>query len=224
MTRPLIIAIDGPSASGKSTLGRLLAREMGLLYIDTGSMYRAVALAVIDSGTNAQDEVVVSSLAEKVAIDLSGDPDALRVSLNGRDVTGRIRDEDVTRISSVVSSIPAVRRAMVSRQRELGRRGAVMNGRDIGTVVFPDADIKFFLDADVSERAERRLAEEREINPGAQFKQTLADIAERDRRDTTREDSPLVVAKDAIVIDSTGLSIEDVFRKMVEFVKSRAPA
>src|SRR5262252_231172 len=224
MTRPLIIAIDGPSASGKSTLGRLLAREMGLLYIDTGSMYRAVALAVIDSGTNAQDEVVVSSLAEKVAIDLSGDPDALRVSLNGRDVTGRIRDEDVTRISSVVSSIPAVRRAMVSRQRELGRRGAVMNGRDIGTVVFPDADIKFFLDADVSERAERRLAEEREINPGAHFDQTLADIAERDRRDTTREDSPLVVTDDAIVIDSTGLSIDDVFRKMMKFVKSRQQA
>jgi len=224
MTRPLIIAIDGPSASGKSTLGRLLARELGLLYIDTGSMYRAVALAVIESGANEQDEVVVSSLAEKVGIDLSGDPDALRVSLNGRDVTGRIRDEDVTRISSVVSSIPAVRRAMVSRQRELGRRGAVMNGRDIGTVVFPEAHIKFFIDADVSERAERRLAEEREINPGAQFEQTLTDIAERDRRDTTREDSPLAVADDAIVIDSTGLSIEDVFRKMLEFVKSRAPA
>jgi cytidylate kinase len=222
MTRPLIIAIDGPSASGKSTLGRLLARELGLLYIDTGSMYRAVALAVIESGANEQDEVVVSSLAEKVAIDLSGDADALRVSLNGRDVTGRIRDEDVTRISSVVSRIPAVRRAMVSRQRELGRRGAVMNGRDIGTVVFPDADIKFFLDADVAERAERRLAEEREIDPGAQFEQTLADIAERDRRDTTREDSPLAVADDAIVIDSTGLSIEDVFRKMLELVKSRA--
>jgi CMP/dCMP kinase len=222
MTRPLIIAIDGPSASGKSTLGRLLARELGLLYIDTGSMYRAVALAVIDSGISEQDEVAVSLLAETIAIDLSGDPDSLRVSLNGRDVTSRIRDEDVTHVSSIVSTIPAVRRAMVSRQRELGRRGAVMNGRDIGSVVFPNADIKFFLDAQVGERAERRLAEEREINPGAHFDQTLADIAERDRRDTTREDSPLVVAQDAIVIDSTGLSIEDVFQKMMKVVKARS--
>jgi cytidylate kinase len=224
MKRPLIIAIDGPSASGKSTLGRLLARELGLLYIDTGSMYRAVALAVIDSSINERDDVAVSSLAERAEIDLVGNPDSLRVSLNGRDVTARIRDEDVTRISSVVSTIPAVRRAMVSRQRELGRRGAVMNGRDIGTVVFPDADIKFFLDANVAERAERRLAEESEINPRAQLEQTLADITERDRRDTTREDSPLVVATDAIVIDSSGLSIEEVFQKMMKYVAERQQA
>jgi cytidylate kinase len=224
MKRPLIIAIDGPSASGKSTLGRLLARELGLLYIDTGSMYRAVALAVIDSSINERDDVAVSSLAERAEIDLVGNPDSLRVSLNGRDVTARIRDEDVTRISSVVSTIPAVRRAMVRRQRELGRRGAVMNGRDIGTVVFPDADIKFFLDANVAERAERRLAEESEINPRAQLEQTLADITERDRRDTTREDSPLVVATDAIVIDSSGLSIEEVFQKMMKYVAERQQA
>ena len=221
MTNPLIIAIDGPSASGKSTLGRMLARELGLLYIDTGSMYRAVALAVIDSGISEQDEVATGRLAENAAIDLAGDPDSLRVSLNGRDVTSRIRDEDVTRVSSIVSAMPAVRRAMVSRQRELGRRGAVLNGRDIGSVVFPDADIKFFLDAAVAERAERRLAEEREINPAARFEQTLVDISERDRRDSTREDSPLVVADDAIVIDSTGLSIEDVFRKMMNYVAER---
>src|SRR5215831_8343837 len=169
MIRPLIIAIDGPSASGKSTLGRLLARELGLLYIDTGSMYRAVALAVIDSGISEQDEVATGRLAEKVAIDLSGDPDSLRVSLNGRDVTSRIRDEDVTRVSSIVSTISGVRRAMVSRQRELGQRGGVLNGRDIGSVVFPNADLKFFLDANVAERAERRLTEEREINSGAHF-------------------------------------------------------
>jgi cytidylate kinase len=221
MKRPLIIAIDGPSASGKSTLGRLLARELGLLYIDTGSMYRAVALAVIDSSINEHDDVAVSSLAERAEIDLAGNPDSLRVTLNGRDVTARIRDEDVTQISSVVSTIPAVRRALVSRQRELGQRGAVMNGRDIGTVVFPDADIKFFLDANAEKRAERRLAEEREINPGAHFEQTLADITERDRRDSTREDSPLVVARDAIVIDSTGLSIEEVFQQMMKYVKAR---
>ena len=147
MSRPLIIAIDGPSGAGKSTLGRMLARELGLLYIDTGSMYRAVALAVIESSTNETDDVAVGVLAEKVDIDLAGDPDSLRVTLDGRDVSDRIRDEDVTNMSSIISTIPAVRRAMVERQRELGRRGAVMNGRDIGTVVFPDADVKFFLTA-----------------------------------------------------------------------------
>jgi len=221
MAHPLIIAIDGPSASGKSTLGRMLARELGLLYIDTGSMYRAVALAVIESSANELDDVAVSSLAERIRIDLAGDPDSLRVSLNGRDVTQRIRDEDVTHVSSIVSAIPAVRRTMVRCQRELGQRGAVMNGRDIGTVVFPDAGIKFFLDASVTERAERRLAEERVNNPGADYEQTLADITDRDGRDTTREDSPLVAAKDAIVIDSSRLSIEEVFQRMMEIVRSK---
>ena len=221
MAHPLIIAIDGPSASGKSTLGRMLARELGLLYIDTGSMYRAVALAVIELSANELDDVAVSSLAERIRIDLAGDPDSLRVSLNGRDVTQRIRDEDVTHVSSIVSAIPAVRRTMVRRQRELGQRGAVMNGRDIGTVVFPDADIKFFLDASPGERAERRLAEERANNPSAQYEQTLADITARDRRDTTRDDSPLVAAKDAIVIDSSRLSIEEVFQRMMEIVRSK---
>jgi cytidylate kinase len=224
MTRPLIIAIDGPSGSGKSTLGRMLARELNLLYIDTGSMYRAVALAVIESTTNAQDDVAVGSLAERIEIDLGGDPDSLRVSLDSRDVSDRIRDEDVTQVSSIVSTIPAVRRAMVKRQRELGQRGAVMNGRDIGTVVFPAADVKFFLDAAIEERAERRLAEEREHNPEATYEQTLADITERDRRDMTRTDSPLVAADDAIKIDSTGMSIEDVFEKMMMIVRERTGA
>lgn len=222
MTRPLIIAIDGPSASGKSTLGRMLARELGLLYIDTGSMYRAVALAVIEStSVEETDDVAVGSLAQRIDIDLAGDPDSLRVSLNGRDVSERIRDEDVTHVSSIISTIPAVRHAMVQRQRELGARGAVMNGRDIGTVVFPNADVKFFLDAAIEERAQRRLAEELVQNPAATFKQTLADITERDRRDTTRADSPLLVADDAIVIESTGMSIEDVLQKMVAIVRER---
>jgi CMP/dCMP kinase len=224
MTRPLIIAVDGPSGAGKSTLGRMLARELGLLYIDTGSMYRAVALAVIESTVNESNDVAVGSLAERIQIDLGGDPDSLRVSLDGNDVTERVRAEDVTHVSSIVSTIPAVRRAMVRRQRELGKRGAVMNGRDIGTVVFPDADVKFYLDADIRERAERRLAEEREVNQAATYEQTLADITERDRRDTTREDSPLIAAEDAIRIDSTGMSIEDVFAKMMMIVRERTTA
>ena len=217
----MIIAIDGPSGSGKSTLGRMLARELGLLYIDTGSMYRAVALAVIESTVNETDDDAVGSLAERIDIDLTGDPDSLRVTLNGLDVSDRIRDEDVTNISSIISTIPAVRRAMVKRQRELGARGAVMNGRDIGTVVFPNAAVKFFLDAAIEERAERRLAEEREHNPAATYEETLADITERDRRDTTRADSPLVAADDAIVVDSTGMPIDDVFAKMMAIVHER---
>jgi CMP/dCMP kinase len=223
MKRPLIIAIDGPSGAGKSTLGRMLAREMGLLYIDTGSMYRAVALAVLESTVNEADDVAVGSLAQRINIDLAGDPDSLRVTLNNRDVSDRIRDEDVTHMSSIISTIPAVRRAMVDRQRELGKRGAVLNGRDIGTVVFPRADVKFFLDAVPEERAERRLAEERAYNPAASYDQTLADLTERDRRDTTRADSPLAVAEDAIVIDSTGQPIDDVFRRMMSEVEKRVP-
>ena len=199
----------------------MLAHELGLLYIDTGSMYRAVALAVIESTTSENDDLAVGSLANRVAIDLGGNADSLRVFLNGRDVSERIRDDDVTHISSIVSTIPEVRRAMVQRQRELGQRGAVMNGRDIGTIVFPKADIKFYLDAAIEERAARRLAEERVHNPEATLAQTLADIVERDRRDTTRVDSPLRAAHDAIVIDSTGQPIDQVLEQMVKIVRER---
>ncbi|HEY3581122.1 MAG TPA: (d)CMP kinase [Pyrinomonadaceae bacterium] len=214
----MIIAIDGPSGSGKSTLGRMLARELNLLYIDTGSMYRAVALATIEAGVDPHDSEAVVELATRSDIDLEGDPDSLKVLLNGRDVTERIRSEDVTTMSSVVSTIPGVRRAMVARQRELAQRGAVLNGRDIGTVVFPEADVKFFLTAAPEERAERRFKEDRLTNHDVSFAETMADMVERDRRDSTRADSPLKVADDAIVIDSSGLSIEDVFLLMMKYV------
>lgn len=218
----LIIAIDGPSGAGKSTLGRLLARELDLLYIDTGSMYRAVAVAVIDRKVNADDASAVGALASQVKIDLAGDPDELTVTLDGSDITDRIRSEEVTEMSSVVSTIPAVRRAMVERQREIGKRGAVLNGRDIGTVVFPDAHIKFFLTALPQERAERRFNEERALDPKADFEETFADMVERDMRDSTRKDSPLKAADDAIMIDSTGLSINEVFEKMMEAVRQKS--
>jgi cytidylate kinase len=218
---PLIIAIDGPSGAGKSTLGRMLARELNLLYIDTGSMYRAVALAVMESSVNSQDDLAVGSLAARVNIDLTGDPDSQTVTLEGRDVTDEIRSEEVTEMSSVVSTIPEVRRAMVQRQRDMGKRGAVLNGRDIGTVVFPDADIKFFLTALPQERAERRFNEERAVDPNADFEETFTDMIERDRRDSTRKDSPLKQAEDAIIVDSTGLSIAEVFQKMMEAVREK---
>ena len=217
----MIIAIDGPSGAGKSTLGRRLAQALNLLYIDTGSMYRAVALAVMESSINANDDLAVGLLAERVNIDLAGEPDSLTVTLEGRDVSDMIRSEAVTEMSSIVSTIPQVRRAMVKRQRELGLRGAVMNGRDIGTVVFPDADVKFFLTAVPQERAARRFNEERAQDPKANFEETFADMTERDRRDETRADSPLKVADDAIVVDSTGLSINQVFEKMMAAVEEK---
>ena len=214
----MIIAIDGPSGSGKSTLGRMLARELNLLYLDTGSMYRAVALAVMDADLDPADTEAVAALAERVDIDLEGDPDSLKVLLEGRDVTEEIRTESVTAMSSLVSTIPGVRRAMVERQRQMGQRGAVLNGRDIGTVVFPNADIKFFLTASPEERAERRFNEDRLTNTSISFEQTLTEMVERDRRDSTRADSPLKAADDAIVIDSSALSIEQVFARMMEHV------
>jgi len=217
----MIIAIDGPSGAGKSSLGRMLARELELLYIDTGSMYRAVALAVLESSISATDDIAVGSLASRVDIDLAGDPDSLSVMLDQRDVSDRIRDDDVTDISSIISTIPAVRRAMVRRQRQLGERGAVLNGRDIGTVVFPNADIKFFLTASPEERAQRRLAEEREHNPAATYNEVLADMIERDRRDTTRADSPLAAADDAVLIDTTAVPIDEVFQRMMEIVREK---
>src|SRR5919107_6165858 len=173
----MIIAIDGPSGSGKSTLGRLLARALKLLYIDTGSMYRAVALAVIEARVDPNDTAAVTKLANEIDLDLEGEADSLSVLLNGRDVTQAIRSESVTEMSSVVSTIPGVRRAMVERQRTMGKRGAVLNGRDIGTVVFPDADIKFFLTAAPEERAERRYKEDQLVNSSATtLAETLADM------------------------------------------------
>ena len=214
----MIIAIDGPSGSGKSTLGRMLARALNLLYIDTGSMYRAVALAVIEASVDPTDKDAVAELAQGIDIDLQGDPDSLKVLLAGRDVSEEIRSETLTAMSSVVSTIPGVRQAMVARQRAMGKRGAVLNGRDIGTVVFPDADIKFFLTASPDARAERRFQEDQAIDSSVTLAQTLSDMIERDRRDSTRADSPLKVADDAIVIDSTGLSVEATFDRMMNHV------
>ena len=215
----MIIAIDGPSGSGKSTLGRMLARALKLLYVDTGSMYRAVALAVIEAQLDPNDREAVTALANEIDIDLEGDPDSLKVSLNGRDVTEEIRTDRVTVMSSIVSSIPGVRRAMVARQRALGLRGAVLNGRDIGTVVFPKADIKFFLTAAQEERAERRFKED-QISSQATLAQTLAEMIERDNRDSTRADSPLKVADGAIVVDSSGKTIDEVFALMMESISN----
>src|ERR671912_1230176 len=223
MTKPFIIAIDGPSGAGKSTLGRRLARELGLLYIDTGAMYRAVALAAAAAGVKDTDAEGLTCVAHRSRIRLEGDPDSLRVFLDGRDVSEEIRGEAAGRGASVVSAVPGVRRELVRRQRELGEAGGgcVLDGRDIGTVVFPSADVKFFLTAVPEARARRRLDEESARDRAGTFEATLADINERDLRDATRDDSPLRIADDAVVIDTTELSVEEVFQRMLQTVRER---
>ena len=221
----MIIAIDGPSGAGKSTLGRMIAGQLNLLYIDTGAMYRAAALAVIESGVDPTDSQRVAEVVARAEINLEGDADSLRVLLDGRDVSRLIRTEEVSRLSSMISIIPEVRRTLVRCQREMGERaaaGVVLDGRDIGTVVFPNADVKFFLTAAPEERAHRRYAEDRiKERDGATFEETLADINTRDERDSTRDDSPLRIADDAVVIDSTEFSIDGVFERMMEVIRER---
>lgn len=214
----MIIAIDGPSGAGKSTLGKMLAKKLGLLYLDTGAMYRAAALSALEKRVSLEDKVGVAEIAETAQIDLLGEPDNLSVILDGRDVSPDIRTLEVAQAASVVSTISEVRRIMVRHQREIGMRdpkGCVLEGRDIGSVVFPNADYKFFLTAKPEARAHRRFSEDAAKGRISTFEQTLAEINERDERDVSRQDSPLTIAPDAIVIDTSDLDLTEVFDQML---------
>ena len=218
----MIIAIDGPSGAGKSTLGKMLAKKLDLLYLDTGAMYRAVALAVTQSEVSFDDIEKVVRIAEKSEIDLVGEPDSLRILLDGNDVTAEIRTVDVAQAASVVSTVSEVRKIMVEHQRTLGEnsaKGCVLEGRDIGSVVFPNADIKFFLTAKPEARARRRFEEDKGKGRISTYEQTLAEINERDERDVSREDSPLTIAEDAVVIDTSELDLSEVFEQMIAAVR-----
>jgi cytidylate kinase len=224
----MIIAIDGPSGAGKSTLGKMLAKKLGLLYLDTGAMYRAVGLAVQTRGVPLDDEPKIVEIAQHADIELVGEPDDLKVMLNGRDVTAEIRTLEAAQAASVVSTISEVRRIMVDHQRTIGLRdtkGCVLEGRDIGSVVFPNADIKFFLTARPEARARRRFAEDSAKGRVSTYEETLAEINQRDERDVTREDSPLTISGDAVVIDTSELDLTEVFEQMLKVVtEQRATA
>ncbi len=215
----MIIAIDGPSGAGKSTLGKMLAKELNLLYLDTGAMYRAVGLSVVENGVSLEDKAKIAEIAENSHIELIGEPDALFVKLNGEDVTAKIRTNEIGQAASIVSTVSDVRKILVEKQRKLGNiasKGAVLDGRDIGTVVFPNADMKFFLTAKPEARARRRFEEDSEKGRAVSFEQTFEEIKERDERDVSREDSPLLIAEDAIVIDTSELDLQEVFDKIIE--------
>ncbi len=219
----LVIAIDGPSGSGKSTVGKALARRLGYLYIDSGAVYRAVALKALETSTHLDDAAAVARLALESTIKLQGDPDHLRVFLDGRDVTAEIRLPDASHASSVVATIPEVRLAVVDALREMSRgAGVVMDGRDIGTTVFPDAHLKLFLDASLDERARRRGEEERERGREVTVEQIKTELQERDRRDRERAATPLVKADDAIFIDTSDMPLERVIERVLEIVRTRS--
>jgi cytidylate kinase len=220
----MIIAIDGPSGAGKSTLGKMLAKKLGVLYLDTGAMYRAVALAVERSGSSFEDEKAAAEIAESSKIELVGEPDSLKVFLDGDDVTTDIRTLEIAQAASVVSTNSAVRKTMVRHQREIGNaapNGCVLEGRDIGSVVFPDADIKFFLTAKPEARARRRYEEDIVKGRDTTYEQTLAEINQRDERDVSREDSPLTIAEDAVVIDTSDLDLTEVFETMLSKINEQ---
>lgn len=218
----MIIAIDGPSGAGKSTLGKMLAKKLNLLYLDTGAMYRAVGLAVLEAGASFDDKARVAAIAENAQIELVGEPENLQIKLDGRDVSKEIRTNAVGQAASIVSTISEVRKILVEHQRVLGNKaahGCVLDGRDIGTVVFPQADVKFFLTAKPEARAQRRYEEDLARGHETTYEKTLEEIKQRDERDTSREDSPLTIAEDAIVIDTSELNLTEVFEKMTEIVR-----
>jgi CMP/dCMP kinase len=221
--RKLIIAIDGPAGAGKSTIACRLARKLGYVNLESGAMYRALALKAIESDTSFDDEDALLKLAQNSGITLERTIGGNRVLLNRKDVSARIRERDATEGASRVSVHPKVREWMVARQREMGiGGGVVMEGRDIGTKVFPDADLKIFLDADPVIREQRRMDQQRVKGPSAEAMAT--ELRERDRRDRTRAMSPLVAAEDAVVLDSTNMSEDDVLKRIEQLVEERLAA
>ena len=218
----MIIAIDGPAGVGKSTVAKRLAVRLGYRYVDTGALYRAAAWKVCVSGINAADQETVVRLVSSTAITLHENPAAPRVAVDGQDVTHQIRTTEVSRMASIVSAIPGVRAALLPLQRKMGQGGhVVVEGRDIGTVVFPESDVKFFLDATSEVRAARRQHELIAAGHSVHLEHMRRDLEARDQRDRSRAVAPLTPAGDAIIIDTSTLGIEEVVDRMVASISTK---
>jgi len=225
-SRRLIIAIDGPAGAGKSTIASAVSKRLGYVNLDTGAMYRALGLKALEHGISLEDQPELYKLALHSRIELEPTPNGNRVLLDGQEITHRIREPEVSDAASRVSVHPKVREWMVDRQREMGASGGVvMEGRDIGTKVFPKADVKIFLDANPNVRAERRLLQNADKpGPAKTAEQVAAEMCERDQRDRSRAASPLEPAPDAVILDSSGLTIEQVVSRVEELVRERQSA
>lgn len=216
------IAIDGPAGAGKSTISKLAAKRLGYVYIDTGAMYRSVGLAALNAGINTNSESGLAEIIDDIDIEIINSDGTQRFFLNGGDVTGKIREPEVSVAASNVATIPAVRLKLVELQRKMAENGnVIMDGRDIGTYVLPDAELKIFLTASVDERARRRFEELRQKGADVDFEEVKRDIEYRDKNDSEREFAPLKPAQDSIILDCTDLSIEEVTDKIMSMVNTR---
>ncbi|MEK6678766.1 MAG: (d)CMP kinase [Nitrospirota bacterium] len=226
MREKFIIAIDGPSGAGKSTASKLLSKRLGYIYVDTGALYRAIAWKVKENNIDSKDEAQLEDMCNKTDIKIRAVDSEQRVYVDGKDVNSYIRTPEIGMMSSKVSSVHCVRKRLLELQRQFGKEGgAVIEGRDIGTVVFPDAEVKFFLKASDEERGRRRYIELKGKGHNVSLEDTTEDIKKRDYNDSKRDIAPLCIAEDAIVIDSTGLDAEGVVKKMLnEISKKKAKA
>ena len=216
------VAIDGPAGAGKSTVARIVAEKLGFLYIDSGAMYRAVALKCMEAGIGPEETDRIVRLTERLHIKLVPGPDRQQVIVDGKDVTDEIRKNGVSQNVSKYASIPQVRERLVAKQREMAAsKGVVMDGRDIASHVLPDAEVKIFLTASVEKRAERRYRELVGTDPSVSLEQIINEIRERDRIDMERKTSPLVISPDAVVLDTSGLSVQEVVDKVLELCRQK---
>ena len=218
--KKFVVTIDGPSGAGKSTVSKALAKKLTYIYLDTGALYRAFAYKVLDEGISPRDERALADLCSRIEIYLENIGGILNVFVDGENVTKRIRNEEVGLTASTVSAVPAVRKRLLSIQRDVGENGGVVaEGRDMGTVVFPDADYKFYLDANVEERIRRRHSELQIRGGSSDYKTIADDLVARDRQDRERDIAPLKASEDAIIVDSTTMSVREVVRKIISIIE-----
>lgn len=216
---PFVVAIDGPAGSGKGTITKLIGEKLGLVYIDTGATFRCVALNMIQENINIEEEDRIKELLEKIKIEMQADG---KIFLNGEDVTERIRENDVNNLVSPISVLKIVRDKLLQIQRNIAKgNNVIMEGRDIGTVVFPNANVKIYLDASPEERAKRRMKQNQEKGIETSYEEVLKNIIDRDERDSNREIAPLKQADDAIYIDSSNMTIEEVTNKVIEIINDK---